>query len=775
MTTHLVLLGAALALNTSARAAEPVTAREELAADSTDVVEIDWSQEKQRPARIHGSFVSGTESPEAAAREFLQRHAALFAIPRGSDLRLGTTRLGLVGTYLRFQEVVGELPAFESEIIVHVVSREGSSIVRDVNLAHVGVDRGPVRGKEIGEARARELAEIAAEVDGELRVATEVVLGILADPNPRLAYRVRMSPAAPLADWEAFVDAETGDVVSLRDRMFRATGTGLAFDPSPVASTGNTALTDNNDATNATLDAARFSVSLPRLDASGFLRGSFVDARPTNVANRAVSAALQFNYTRTDDRFEEVMTYFHLDRVQQRIQSLGFTNVNNRVQTVIVNGSTADNSFYSPGTFQMTTGSGGVDDAEDADILVHEYGHAIQDNQVPAFGGGDEGAMGEGFGDYLAGSMEDVLSPEVTDPNCIADWDAVAYSIDSPPCLRRLDGHKHFPEFAIGEVHEDGTMWSAALFRARSLLGADVMDRVVIESHFSLSTTATFFQAFAALVAADQSLYGGTHVAILRRTFIDQGLSRDLSAPADLPQVLSSDTVSIDNPRSGSIYANFLDNTQTFSHPGAAGLRVHFAQFTTQLNASCFAGACDNVYLTDAAGNLYQVLNGNLGAFSAVVIPGDTVKIRLVTNGSTGAFGYHVDRVDIMGAAGSSAHPVPDGRFVLGTQLRGSRNGATVNATWDASTCPASNYNLYWGSIGNWTLITGGTCGLGTSGAATGLPIPNNSWWVIAGVDGNSISSFGRTGSGAEESFTGWGASGVCPAQTSQALGATCP
>jgi hypothetical protein len=133
-----------------------------------------------------------------------------------------------------------------------------------------------------------------------------------------------------LADWEAFVDAETGDVVSLRDRMFRATGTGLAFDPSPVASTGNTALTDNNDATNATLDAARFSVSLPRLDASGFLRGSFVDARPTNVANRAVSAALQFNYTRTDDRFEEVMTYFHLDRVQQRIQSLGFTNVNNR-------------------------------------------------------------------------------------------------------------------------------------------------------------------------------------------------------------------------------------------------------------------------------------------------------------------------------------------------------------------------------------------------------------------------------------------------------------
>ena len=49
---------------------------------------------------------------------------------------------------------------------------------------------------------------------------------------------------------------------------------------------------------------------------------------------------------------------------------------------------------------------GGVDDAQDPDIVYHELGHAIQDDQIPGFGQpsfsslGDPGALGEGFGDY---------------------------------------------------------------------------------------------------------------------------------------------------------------------------------------------------------------------------------------------------------------------------------------------------------------------------------------------------------------------------------------
>ena len=34
---------------------------------------------------------------------------------------------------------------------------------------------------------------------------------------------------------------------------------------------------------------------------------------------------------------------------------------------------------------------------------MHEYGHSVQDDQVPGFGSSpDAGAIGEAFGDYLA-------------------------------------------------------------------------------------------------------------------------------------------------------------------------------------------------------------------------------------------------------------------------------------------------------------------------------------------------------------------------------------
>ena len=61
------------------------------------------------------------------------------------------------------------------------------------------------------------------------------------------------------------------------------------------------------------------------------------------------------------------MVYYHIDQVQQDIQSLGFNNVNNRAIEVNIDGTTEDNSFYSPMTKSLTFGTGGVDDAEDSE------------------------------------------------------------------------------------------------------------------------------------------------------------------------------------------------------------------------------------------------------------------------------------------------------------------------------------------------------------------------------------------------------------------------
>ena len=110
------------------------------------------------------------------------------------------------------------------------------------------------------------------------------------------------------------------------------------------------------------------------------------------------------------------MGYYWITQAQRYIQSLGFKNVNNRQQLLRINQYGGDNSFYRNGTSKLTItlGKGGVDDAEDAEVIVHEYGHSVQDDQVPNFGSSpDAGAIGEAFGDYLAVTVTQPYTPTV--------------------------------------------------------------------------------------------------------------------------------------------------------------------------------------------------------------------------------------------------------------------------------------------------------------------------------------------------------------------------
>ena len=122
--------------------------------------------------------------------------------------------------------------------------------------------------------------------------------------------------------------------------------------------------------------------------------------RPSRPTSRPAT------YSRADpqSRFEAVNVYYAITEAQKKIQALGFTDVNNRAIDFTVNIDPQDNSNYNSLTKALTFGAGGVDDAEDSEVVLHEYGHSIQDDQVPGFGSGDEqGAMGEGFGDFFAG------------------------------------------------------------------------------------------------------------------------------------------------------------------------------------------------------------------------------------------------------------------------------------------------------------------------------------------------------------------------------------
>ena len=129
-------------------------------------------------------------------------------------------------------------------------------------------------------------------------------------------------------------------------------------------------------------------------------------------------------------------------------------------------------SYFDPHTKTLTFAAGGIPDAEDADIIVHEYTHALQDDQVPGFGMTDEGcAMGQGFGDFLAACF---FAEENGGFNreAVGDWDGIGMI---QHCVRRVDGKKHYPEDYLDLLRcdADSEIWSATLWDIYLAFGGD--------------------------------------------------------------------------------------------------------------------------------------------------------------------------------------------------------------------------------------------------------------------------------------------------------------
>ena len=434
------------------------------------------------------------------------------------------------GLIHRYRQRAGGLPVFGAEAVVADPPDSAPVLVTDTTAARIEpapADSAMPRGRAIAAAR---LAADAAR----LRAAPRARLGF--DPRTgSLAWEVSLPSARPLADYVVLVDARSGEKISTRDVLWRADLSATLFDPNPVVSQGSYSdLLDAKDRDSTLLTSLRVPVSLPRITSpEGCLVGVYADARLGKRAKPVCRPSLDFTgVTRSDDRFEALMAYFHIDRTRAYVDSLGLSeSLRARPQRVRANAIPADNSFYSSMTQSMTLGSGGVDDGEDADVIVHEYGHSLQDQAIKgAFGRTiATGSMGEGFGDYLAAAM----SALVTGGNpgfdaCIFDWDSISYSPTG--CGRRADRAltlKRAERRCLLEIHCVGEAWSGLLYELRAALGADtlgqsVMDRVVLESHFMLGKRSSFRDGARALIAADELLYAGAHVPAIEAELIER-------------------------------------------------------------------------------------------------------------------------------------------------------------------------------------------------------------------------------------------------------------
>jgi hypothetical protein len=311
------------------------------------------------------------------------------------------------------------------------------------------------------------------------------------------------------------------------------TAKAYVFIPNPVQSSGNEDLTDDKDSATAVPASQYFLVTLRDLDGSGYLSGTWANVR-SNTGAAAYTTDGTYFYNRHDDQFEQVMAYFWGSEAQYYLQSLGFGSelpaVNAESQDFRIDQWGADNSFSWDKHDYIKLGKGGVDDAEDGEVIVHELGHAVQDAQVPGYGTNlESGSIGEGWGDYFAVTVGAAVAQKYGVPvnaplACVMDWDATSYTSTVPHCLRRLDGNKHYPKDVVGEVHRDGEIWSRALFDIRTALGPTVADRIIINAQFGFAPDTSFVAAATHTVATAQQMYGAAAASVVQAAFAARGI-----------------------------------------------------------------------------------------------------------------------------------------------------------------------------------------------------------------------------------------------------------
>ena len=443
-----------------------------------------------------------------------------------------------IGRHISMTQTIDGVPVFATHIRVQV---DGGKVVQ-VRVSRY-LDRPaqnvPVDDHDSTELSSEAILRVVKQAVGDEPATSQGspirVYYPCNDAELRLCYCVEL--ATLTADCRYIVDAYSGQIYAKENIRVSVDATGRVYDPNPVVVANDNSL-EEGVTPEAKLNSLMDSRTLKDVTRKGgkfTLKGPYctiVNKRKPPIPPPQENDP-KFAYDRQDNDFEAVNVYYHIDSLQRYIQqTLGITNVLN--WSINADHHTEGGAFYSPSDKYLGFGDSGPtrpDRGEDGDVVAHEYGHAIQHDIVPGWGGingatkrNEARAMGEGFGDILA-CVYYYETGGIFQPEVFEDW---IFGADPPPGashtgpgMRRVDGSKAYPgekttgargDWVRHSFHANGEIWSATLWDAFIALGgssstaatrANVRKdflRTLILHHFKLTGSDTMPDAAEAIL-----------------------------------------------------------------------------------------------------------------------------------------------------------------------------------------------------------------------------------------------------------------------------------
>lgn len=490
---------------------------------------------------------------ESMAKEFIDARAAQFGIDH-SPATLDTAYQRDDGTFsvVRFVQKLGNVPVYGSDIAVSV--RKDGEIIFVSSEARPQIDAIQTTPARSADEVRGDVANALGMADARDEIAPQLM--VYADSAPtRLVWVYVLRDASRIGSWEVVADAASGEIVDSHDTNFYVNGTATVFDPDPLTTArgtyGSAGFTDSGDADSVQLTAQLQNVTLNDItQGTGIyvLEGPWArcndwDPPIGGVNDCPTPTTPDFSVTRNNQKFEGPHVYHLIDKQMRYLNlTLGVTVVPNTVAGGVrfdphgFNGD--DNSSFTPSTDRLTFGEGGVDDAEDADVVLHELGHGLHDWMTNG-GGSQTQGLSEGVGDYFASSYNRSTGHWTpSDPQWfwMFHWDG--HGSDTwPGRVTNWNLNHTYPGNLGSDIHSQGQYWASCNLVAWVAIGRDAMDKAMLRGLAMTSGSSNQKVAAQAVITAASTMgYTATQINALASAY-NTSCTYNVTVPA-LPDLI---------------------------------------------------------------------------------------------------------------------------------------------------------------------------------------------------------------------------------------------